>query len=155
MRLLTTLLVLLSVLSSLRAQSLEKEEDTLSDNNSFKENYGYLFALPFYPNGSPEGDFDELPQFPGGIDSLRSFILENLQLPEVYRKSQLNGIVWIPVGIDKHGEPIFNASIAWEEEFTEEAHRLIQLMPYWEPAKQDGMDVYCTIIIPIYYGDLY
>jgi hypothetical protein len=148
MRFSILLFVYLILLGQVRAQL----NDSIVDAKPSKDNLGSYFRLPFFPQSTVTIHVDELPMFPGGEDSLQSFISRNLKLPEIYSKSNLDGIVWIPLFIDKDGKAIYNMGVFCEEEFINEAQRLTGLMPRWKPAKLDMKNVSSDIIIPIYYS---
>jgi hypothetical protein len=147
------LFVYLFLLGQIKAQSNESIVKTLPDTIPSNDNIGCYFKLPFFPQSTVSIPVDEMPMFPGGDDSLQSFISRNLILPEIYSKSNLHGIVWIPLIIDKDGSAAFCGSIFCEREFIKEALRLAGLMPRWQPAKVKKKNVWCDIIIPIYYTD--
>ncbi|MEQ1732728.1 MAG: hypothetical protein ABL940_03595, partial [Bacteroidia bacterium] len=153
MKLLIILFINLLSFGRIRAQLNDSIVIVPINSKLSKDNIGYYFKLPFFPQSTVSTLVDELPKFLGGDDSLKSFISRNLKLPEIYLKSNLHGIVWIPLVIDENGKASFCGSIFCEEEFINEAHRLVGLMPKWKPAKYKKKNVYSDIIIPIYYSD--
>ena len=153
MRFSILLFVFLFLLEQINAQSNDSIEIAHPVTKLSKNNTGSYFRLPFFPQSTVSIHVDELPIFPGGDDSLQSFLSRNLKLPEAYSKSKVDGIVWIPLLISDNGEAIYNGGIFCEEEFIKEALRLTWLMPRWKPAKLKKKNITCDIIIPIYYTD--
>ncbi|MBP5645054.1 MAG: TonB family protein [Bacteroidales bacterium] len=71
------------------------------------------------------------PEFPGGIDSLHSFIRQNLEHPSC---QDTTGEVWVSLVIEKDGL-VSNAKVirSLNKEYDEEALRIVNLMPKWKP----------------------
>ncbi|TAF35486.1 MAG: energy transducer TonB [Cytophagales bacterium] len=80
--------------------------------------------------------------FPGGKQALRKFLSKHLKYPIAARTNQVAGKVFVQFTVDKEGI-ITNVKILKSLGFgcDEEAARVIQLMPKWEPAKQSGKRV--------------
>jgi len=82
------------------------------------------------------------PEFPGGIDSLNSFINRNLQYPDSAFILRVQGTVYASFIIDKdgsvNGHKIIRG-IGWGCD--KEALRILKLMPRWKPGFQNGKPV--------------
>lgn len=78
------------------------------------------------------------PEFPGGIDSLYSFIRHNLGRPSCH---DTTGKVWVSLVIEKDGS-VSNAKVirSLNKECDEEALRIVNLMPKWKPGYQMSED---------------
>ncbi|WP_419701408.1 energy transducer TonB [Mucilaginibacter sp. NFX135] len=88
------------------------------------------------------------PQFPGGQDSLASFLARNLRYPE--REIDVRGKVIIQFTVTKTGE-IKQSRIIRKlyESVDAEALRVIKLMPKWIPAYIKGKPVEMIYTMPI------
>lgn len=93
---------------------------------------------------------EQMPQFPGGDDSLAAYIRRNLQYPLQAVTSQTEGTVYVAFVINKTGIP--------EDAFIlrgigsgcdEEALRLVNAMPPWIPGTQRGKPVRVQYTLPI------
>jgi len=92
---------------------------------------------------------DQMPEFPGGIDSFYQYLSKVITYPEI-GTIDVNGIVLIEFVIEKDGS-ISNV-IAKQKlypEFDAEAIRVIQNSPKWIPGKQLGKPVRVLYQIPI------
>lgn len=89
-------------------------------------------------------------EFPGGMDSLRAFIQRYLKYPEEALKNRLEGRVFISFIVEKDGS-ISNIKVLREigGGCSEEAVRVVKLMPKWKPATQRGKAVRSTFTLPI------
>lgn len=111
------------------------------------------------PFESPEGtetvydlqEIQEQPEFPGGELALFKFIKENLRYPEEEKKRRIEGNVYITFVIHKNGT-VTKAEIYKGVEdgpgLSQEALRIMQLMPAWKPGMLEGKPVKVNYIIP-------
>lgn len=91
---------------------------------------------------------DSIPQFPGGPDSLASFIQKNLRWPE--KEIDVQGRVIVKFTVNKHGQ-IINPEIVRPvyKLIDAEALRIVRLMPFWTPARINGKAVDKVYSLPI------
>ena len=85
---------------------------------------------------------EEMPMFPGGFDSLRTFVAQHLAYPSEAIKKGIKGTVFVEFTIDTSGkavEPRILRSIS--KELDEEAVRIVSLMPRWSVGIQSGKPV--------------
>ena len=89
-----------------------------------------------------------LPQFPGGQDSLASFLRKNLRYPE--QEIDVQGRVIVQFTVTKTGK-IKHPHIIRKlyKSFDAEALRVIKLMPNWIPAHLNGKPVEMMYNVPI------
>ena len=90
------------------------------------------------------------PVFPGGEDSLQSFLKQNIKYPQQARINRHQGRVYIGFMVDKKGKilnPIILSSAA--PELDEEAMRVVRLMPDWTPGTAGGSALDVQYILPI------
>jgi protein TonB len=89
--------------------------------------------------------------FPGGNDSLSKYIFKNFKLPSDYRSENLSGTkIYVQFIIDTEGK-VQKAKIVKgiNPAYDTEALRIINAMPKWKPAKQNGKTVNSKITLPI------
>ncbi len=79
-------------------------------------------------------------EFAGGVNELKKYLTNNLKYPEEAEKAQISDFVVVKFVINKDGS-ITDARIVKSAGYgmDEEAIRVIQKMPRWTPARQNGM----------------
>lgn len=90
------------------------------------------------------------PQFPGGEDSLHSFLYQNLVYPEIARLNHTKGRVYVGFLVERTGK-VLNPRVlsSATEELDNEALRVVSLMPVWIPGTKGGTPVDVQYILPI------
>jgi TonB family protein len=85
---------------------------------------------------------DTLPEFPGGIDSLFSYLKQEKTYPEKAKANDIGGMVKLNFVVEKDGS-VSNLMILDSIGYgcDEEAIRVISAMPNWEPGYMDGQSV--------------
>nr|WP_295926145.1 TonB family protein [uncultured Dyadobacter sp.] len=96
---------------------------------------------------SPTNDDDmkvaeQRPAFPGGNEALMQYLLQNLKYPEVARRANVEAIALVSFTVDKAGD-IRNAKSLKNIGYgiDKEALRVVNEMPRWNPAVQNGKPV--------------
>lgn len=94
---------------------------------------------------------EQMPEFPGGEDSLNIFLMRNIRYPRndsIY----LQGTVYAQFTITKKGK-IRNVTIlrGIGEDYDQEVIRVLKMMPDWIPGKQRGEPVSVIINIPVHF----
>ena len=100
-------------------------------------------------SGEPPVVFaEEMPEFPGGPDSLNAFLRQNLKWPIGY--GCWSGTVLVEFIVETDGS-ITNprVEVSLYKDFDEEAIRVVKLMPKWKPARTQGEPVRCYYKIPV------
>jgi len=102
-------------------------------------------------------EYDRFIDFPGGQDSLDSFIYKHLIIPEEYKngsedsiKLNKHGIVIVSAKVDETGKIIQKFIFGKLTPSTEkEALRIVNILPPFIPAQRDGENVvsYAHIIV--------
>ena len=96
---------------------------------------------------------DEEPQFPGGDKALFEFLHENLVYPKEARgkgKKGIEGRVMIGFIVEKDGSlSNFEVIRTPDKVLSDEAIRVIKLMPKWIPGKYQGKTVRVKLKLPI------
>lgn len=95
---------------------------------------------------------EEMPEFPGGQDSLNSYLRRNIKYPQLEKEQGKQGTVYMSFVVRKDGS-ITDVKVMKEVPgapgFTKEAARVINAMPIWKPGKMNGRAVNTQITIPI------
>lgn len=122
-----------------------------------------VFTQDHTPQKGPDGELvytlaEQQPQFPGGKQSLDSFIDQNLSFP-AFAKGQVNKTtVKVYFIVNKDGSlRDFDAEIQnhnlFRKDFKREAIRLARSMPNWKPAEHKGQKVTFQHSIRIQFED--
>ena len=93
---------------------------------------------------------DELPAFPGGMDSLMVYLRTNIKYPNPCRQQGIQGRVIVQFVVNADGtiadakvvKPV-NVFLDWE------ALRVVNAMPEWKPGMKDGKKVRVQFALPI------
>lgn len=114
-------------------------QDTSSTRNNLLKSDSSLYIL-----------VEESPRFEGGDIELNKFLFKNVKYPSKARRNGTEGKVIVQFTIDKEGNTK-NAIIinSVSKEIDKEALRIINLMPKWIPAKQNGRPVEFKYKLPI------
>ena len=93
---------------------------------------------------------EQMPEFPGGEDSLNIFLVQNITYPQSARDNNIQGRVFVTFCIEKDGT-VSDARIlrGIGGGCDEEALRVINLMPGWIPGRQRGQPVRVQYNMPI------
>ncbi|WP_162549658.1 energy transducer TonB [Hymenobacter nivis] len=96
---------------------------------------------------------DEMPAFPGGDVAFHHYLAEKIKYPaEAWRRNQ-PGTVYMRFVVGEQGR-IGDAEVArgCGHSFDEKAIRLVRLMPWWTPGRQDGQPVRVARTLPIIFS---
>ena len=90
------------------------------------------------------------PEYPGGQDSLESYLKKNMIYPLHSKLDGIQGRVYVGFLIDKNGK-IKNSRIlsGVNEELNNEALRLVGTFPDWKPGTRSGNAVDVQYILPL------
>lgn len=129
-----TLAMALAVGGIVSAQTPKSVEDTTGGNPIFIE-------------------VEQNPEFPGGIDSLYSFLARNLKWPCKFVDCDCFGKVYVTFIVEEdgsltHGE-ILRDLCPGCCAFGEEALRVVGLMPKWKPGLVNGVPVRVRYNLPV------
>ncbi|CCH55170.1 TonB family protein [Fibrisoma limi BUZ 3] len=93
---------------------------------------------------------EQQPQFPGGLESLRSFLEKNLRYPAQASRSGISGRVVVSFVVNTDGS-LTDVQVLKGIGFgcDEEALRVVKQMPPWKPGKQSGRTVRVKFNLPI------
>ena len=94
---------------------------------------------------------EEMPQFPGGQDSMVKFISENLVYPVLAQENNIQGRVVVQFVVKENGEiadvKIVSKALGWG--LDEAAVAVVKKMPVWKPGKLRGAPVKVRFVLPI------
>ncbi|MFZ4462846.1 MAG: TonB family protein [Bacteroidales bacterium] len=93
---------------------------------------------------------EQMPEFPGGTESMMKFIASNVKYPSMAREMGISGNVFLSFVVNRSGE-IKNVKVlrGIGGGCDEEAIRVVQSMPNWIPGKQNGKAVPVQFNLPI------
>ena len=93
---------------------------------------------------------DNMPEFPGGMDSLASYLGSSIVYPAEAKENDIAGKVIVGFIIDKDGSVTdVNVKKGIGYGCDEEAKRVIGAMPDWTPGSHQGKAVKVSYMIPI------
>jgi protein TonB len=95
--------------------------------------------------------FEIEPEFPGGTDSLKNFLIKNTDYPDTCLYFNSNGRVIVRFSIEPDGS-ITNIKVDKNttgcDQFSMECIRVISKMPKWIPAEEDGLKKQSIVRLP-------
>ena len=93
---------------------------------------------------------EEQPEYVGGHDKMIAFIFENLKYPADARAQGIEGTVYVSFIVETDGSVTDTKVIKGVAPgLDQEAKRVVDLFPKWEPGKQDGQAVRVKFVMPI------
>ena len=94
---------------------------------------------------------ETMPEFPGGMQAMMTFLSENVQYPPIAKENGIQGRVICQFVIEKDGSitDICVIRSSGEASLDKEAVRVIGTMPTWNPGKQRGKPVRVKYTIPV------
>jgi len=113
--------------------------------------YRPLVNTPIYH--TLQADLERNASFPGGIEALSAYIIQNIHYPVEARENKIQGRVFVSFVIDTDGF-VTDVTNAVPSNFIgygleEEAIRVVQTMPAWTPGMQNGKLVKVRFTLPI------
>ena len=105
--------------------------------------------MPDYED-SPAMFVEEMPEFPGGPDSLNAYLSRQIQYPPVAKNNGITGTVLVEFVVEKDGR-VTNAKVKVPlfPECDKEAVQCVMSMPKWKPGKNMGRPVRCYFQVPV------
>ena len=97
---------------------------------------------------------DEMPEFPGGIDSLTAFLQREIVYPPIAKKYGINGTVLIDFVVERDGQVTHGkVKVPLFPDCDVEALRVVMSMPRWKPGRYFGKPIRCFYTVPVRFGD--
>jgi protein TonB len=90
------------------------------------------------------------PEFPGGEEKFYKYLKDNIVYPKEAIKKGIKGTVLVRFVVKKDGgiaDVVVTRSPS--KLLSDEAIRVIQFMPRWNPGKQDGKPVNVYFVLPV------
>ena len=93
---------------------------------------------------------EEMPQFPGGDEGLKKYLMKEVDYPKEAKKKGITGKVFVTFVVTNTGK-VTDVRIlrGAGNGFDEEVLRVIKAMPDWTPGKQDGKPVNVQFTLPV------
>ena len=129
------------------ATSLETYRSLLTDTLPEFQSLSKLKNLSKLPVLAP----DSMPQFPGGMSAMMTYLMENVKYPKDAKKAKKEGRTICSFVITKEGK-VTEAHVvksSGTESLDNEALRVVNNMPEWEPGKENGEPVNVHYSIPV------
>ena len=91
-----------------------------------------------------------MPEFPGGENKLFRFLAQNIKYPAYALENGISGVVYVRFIVEEDGT-LNNIDVikSPHKSLSEEALRVVQHMPKWKPAMQEGKAVKVRFNLPI------
>ncbi len=107
-------------------------------------------ATEVYGEDPPMMFVEEMPEFPGGLDSLNAFLAKEIQYPEVAKKNGITGTVLVEFVVERDGRVTHGqVKIPLFTDCDVEALRGVMSMPKWKPGRNMGKPVRCYFQVPV------
>lgn len=95
-------------------------------------------------------DTDKKPSFPGGEEAMMRFISSKINYPQAARKAGIGGMVAIRFIVEKDGSiGNITALKSPDPSLSEEAIRVVKLMPKFDPGFKAGAAVRVEFVLPV------
>ena len=93
---------------------------------------------------------EDQPQFPGGEEARQRFLEENLRYPQMAREAGIQGTVFVTFVVETDGS-VTDVQVlrGIGGGCDQEAVRVVEMMPRWEPGRQRGQPVRVQFNMPI------
>lgn len=115
--------------------------------------------IEFVEISSEEEDIDEtvifqivetMPSFPGGEAAMMRFLSDNIDYPTIAQENGISGRVYVNFVVGKSGE-ISQVKVVRgvDPALDQEAVRVVNKMPKWNPGQQRGKAVNVSFMLPI------
>jgi TonB family protein len=93
---------------------------------------------------------ENLPSYPGGIEAMTKFLIENIKYPEEARTKGIQGTVFVAYVVEKDGSVTHVKVLRGiGSGCDEEAVRVVSAMPKWIPGTEKGKPVRVEFNLPI------
>ena len=93
---------------------------------------------------------EQMPEFPGGMEGMMTFMKDNMKYPEDAEKQKVEGRVLVQFIVEKDGS-LSNVKVLRSvfPSLDAEAVRVVKAMPKWKAVRQKGEPVRVKYTIPI------
>lgn len=139
-----------------RKAKLEKERSKMAEERriAFEK---LSNTTPYYklPNGKlVYNKVDTEPSYPGGEAAMNMFLKDNLKFPAGLEDKDQEGTIFVDFIVTENGTVRETATSSYtfdnvDPAFNDEAMRVVNLMPKWNPGRQNGKPVDVKFSLPI------
>jgi len=112
-------------------------------------------AEPNFPEPTKQIDpiftvVEKMPEFPGGMEKMMQFITNKIRYPQEAKEANVEGKVYVQFVVNKNGS-ITDVKVirGIGSGCDEEAMRVVQSMPKWNPGTQRGKPVNVRMLLPV------
>ena len=114
---------------------------------------GYKYTTPVYDDKDKiHYIVDKNAQFPGGDEAMYKWLAEHLKYPAEAAKKKVQGRVFVQFVVEVDGSITeVNVKRSPDDLLSEEALRVVKLMPKWEPGKVGGKPVRSVFNLPVFF----
>ena len=93
---------------------------------------------------------EEMPEFPGGMGECMKFLGKNIKYPTISQENGVQGRVIVQFVVNRDGSIVDVKVVrSADEHLSEEAVRVVKLMPKWKPARQGNKTVRSRFNLPV------
>lgn len=93
---------------------------------------------------------DVMPEFPGGIKEMYEFLKKNIEYTQVAKETGITGTVYLSFVVEKDGSVTdIRVQRGIPGGLTEEAIRVVRMMPKWTPGWKNGVLVRTQFSMPV------
>ncbi|MFI5135192.1 MAG: energy transducer TonB [Chitinophagales bacterium] len=120
-------------------ESAAANDSTANDTTAKEDNKIYLSA-------------ETPPEFPGGDDAMKTWLIENVKYPAAAKRDKLIGLVELTAVVEKNGS-LSNIEVKHDigGGCGDEAIRAVKTMPTWIPGQIKGEDKRVKVTIKIFF----
>lgn len=107
-------------------------------------------SLGYNPNQKVFSAVEKEPTFPGGLDKFYQFLQSNIKYPDVAKRNDVQGRVFLTFVVERNGS-LTNVKVVRGigSGCDEEAKRVIEISPKWNPGIQNKKPVRVQYTMPI------
>ena len=118
---------------------------TVSSNDGKSESKSVSVSVS--TSGADKG---AMPEYPGGLQELMNFLMQNVKYPDAAKAKGLEGKVVVRFTVDAKGKVVNPTVIKSVDPMLDaEALRVVGKMPAWKPASVDGKPVDSQFVVPV------
>ena len=93
---------------------------------------------------------EENPEFPGGMEAYVKWLSEHLKYPSICQEQGVQGRVMVGFVVNKDGSITdVKAVRSPDKHLSEEAERVLKMMPKWKPGRQNNKTVRARYVAPV------
>jgi protein TonB len=107
---------------------------------------------PIVPEKQIYDYVEEMPEFPGGMEAYKKFLVDNIKYPELAKEMGIEGKCYLRFVVTETGkitDVVVVKGIPGGEMCDKEARRVLRMMPDWKPGKNQGKAVSCYVTMPV------